>query len=772
MGVKMGEESEHRQSKVKNFYEKHIKPNLGYWIIMVVLVCIVLNPLLVPNDTYTQKVGDWRQHQATFYHVYDAITKEQTLPLWTSVGDSGTPFCAIPDKQCFYIPTILMGLIFGPVTGFNYSIIIHIILAGIFMFILTEFFTQSKRAAFVAGLLYMFNPFLLTTQAHWKPSFMWLPLILFLIIKAFREKNWLPYTLASAICLTIFLYSGAIFMFYYFCIFLAFFFMYDLITHWSRGAMKKKVLIALVIGILLLGFSLVKILPFMEWSESINRAQGLSIDQARGKPLALGTFVPVLIMGYNYKKFTVQLGAAGFMLLLMGLWYVKKKPNKYLVFLIGATAANIIFAWGIGYNFFYEWLPGLKVQRGIIRSLFLYAFTGSIIAGFGTVYLLDYAKEKLKGKKMKIAYAVLVIVVLVNIIVFSSFLGRYPVFEPFDLPMKENNFVQFLEERHDPLDPYRFHVFDVKGIDFNDINEATVPLGLEDIYHQLGAFWIPEYFHNFLALKFINPANSLGVLNVKYISSSKEINASGLEFVEKLEEWPDAAPDFIDGPYVYENKNVLPRTFTVDHGILMIGRKDQANEVARQLIVQPWFDIKKIILITGDKEKVDDYSLTFLRNFDGIIVLEGSITKNSYRTLQQYKDEGGVIFPDVTAQETQFNIKKLQNLTQSLPSSLIPLKLKEKRSNSRAIQIGDKKGTFLVISEKLHMFPGWKVSVDDAPTKLLRADAVISAIILPENAKQVEFSYMPSSYRKGIIAFIITLILLILMPFIIKKVTR
>ena len=61
-------------------------------------------------------------------------------------------------------------------------------------------------------------------------------------------------------------------------------------------------------------------------------------------------------------------------------------------------------------------------------------------------------------------------------------------------------------------------------------------------------------------------------------------------------------------------------------------------------------------------------------------------------------------------------------------------------------------------------YPGWKVFVDGAQKKLLRANHFFRAVELPAGNHSVEFVYDPLSFKIGLLISLLTAALLIAVP--------
>jgi hypothetical protein len=140
-----------------------------------------------------------------------------------------------------------------------------------------------------------------------------------------------------------------------------------------------------------------------------------------------------------------------------------------------------------------------------------------------------------------------------------------------------------------------------------------------------------------------------------------------------------------------------------------------------------------------------------------VILLQNSIDQNSFLLLQQYKDFGGKIFPDILDNKNAFDISEISSLLKSFKGELI-----EADSNMispNEIELTTENKGFLVLSEKFAMFEGWSAEKNGNNVDILMADAVISSVYV-DSPGTIKFKYRPKSFNLGLMISLITLLII------------
>jgi hypothetical protein len=77
------------------------------------------------------------------------------------------------------------------------------------------------------------------------------------------------------------------------------------------------------------------------------------------------------------------------------------------------------------------------------------------------------------------------------------------------------------------------------------------------------------------------------------------------------------------------------------------------------------------------------------------------------------------------------------------------------------VQTNSSKPQLLLLSDAY--YPGWQVTIDGIPTELFQADGLFRGVVLPVGIHEVEFSFVPQSFRLGMTMTAVGLSLLILL---------
>jgi hypothetical protein len=748
-----------------------IKENLPFIFLIVVLGLIYFHPYL--SASATKHSGDWRlSHQNTIVIMDQALDEYRTIPFWTSLVDSGMPFFAIPDKPFFYPPILLLLFFFGAVFSMNILLVLHLILAGFSMFLLGNYLFNNKYAALISSLIFMFSTSIVTAPPFWTYATAWVPLVALFLIKSFEEKDKkILNSIITGVLLAMILLSGGILQVYFTLIFFFGFFIFYkfLIAKNKINFLYKTFILMLIILAIFFGLSLVKLLPSIEWSSLTNRGIGLSIEDSKGHDISFIDILTIHFLGEGDGAY--RLGITGSIFMVLSFFYFYKEKEKKTLFFILLMIINLLFTSGFLYSLWWKIIPALSQQRHIVRSLFIYTFSASILAGYGFIVIYNKIK-KYNFKKFIFIFTIIICLILFDLIVLSFIPKHYPDLENFNEIIEKNELVNYLQKQEKP---FRFHVFHVRGIDHNDIEVATVPLKLEETSQGFGAFWFNDYLHGFMSLAYYESyshyAKVMGIINVKYIISADKLNISGLEFMKEFEEYDRAHPDFTDGPYLYYNNQYIPRASFSEKGILIIGSQEYSDNLIRTLILQKSFNASKFAIIRGDKPSIDDYSLKFLTNFDSIFLGDGQITENSLESLKRYKRLGGKIFPDVLEGKNSISLEDINIIFSDINGSLNEIKNIKFKQNSIKLNLNETKSNILILSERLTLFPGWDCYVDGSISKIYRANGIISALIIDKDSKEVYCKYIPKYFISGLVLFILTSFFIVgyITHYIIKK---
>lgn len=718
--------------------------------IIAALAILAMAPFLQPN--VSQHSGDWRLiHQTTPIIMKEAMMEHHTLPLWTRYIESGIPFLAIPDKPFTYLPLLALLAILNPYNALNWGLVLNLIFAGFAMYALAFYLTKNKESSLVAALLWSVGRYMLAEPPSWLFAAAWVPLVFLFTIKAIREKHWLTWSVLSAISLSMMVHAGGVFQFFVTGLFLAPLFLFEMFK--QRPTFGKIAKLALV-GVIIIGFffglSAIRLLPYQEWVGFTNRETDLPIEQTSKGHLTLGTIIPQLVKGDGPS----QAGIIGTIFLLLSIAEYRRTKDKNIILLWIFVVGILIIASAIFHGFFYNYVPGFSKQRGLIRNLFVFSFAAALLGAYGYQYVVSKIRRPIAPKVMIIAMAILGMLIYADTLASGY---EYPDLEPAEKIINDNPIINFVAQQPGY---FRMHQYEIRGIDYNDVQALTIPLGIETLYGHYGGLWMPFFVNEYLSVGLQDPAKIWGMLNVRYLTSSQELNLSGFIFVKKFDEDPTAFPDFADGPYLYENSLVLPRAFSAKEAILVVGEDDAAKQAVYWMILQGAFNSSSSIVVQG-RQSITSYSAEELSRYNVILLVQGSLDGTAPVQLRKWVESGGILLPDVTAGKQEISQDEVRDALRRSGKLIQEQNIVEYRQNSVEVEAPGK--AFLVMSEKYAWLDQWNQgwtarAAEGTELPILKADGGISAVWVPEDTT-VTFRYRPRPYVLGKFITFITIVL-------------
>ncbi|MBR9700127.1 YfhO family protein [Candidatus Woesearchaeota archaeon] len=692
-------------------------------------------------------------------------------PLWYPFGFSGSPFLMkpVPGPDSFLgILLFLMPTVFAV----KWTFVLYFLLAGISMFSFMVYLKVDKRFALIAALVYMLN-------GHMSKIMTWgwmttvggyaiLPLAFLFGMKTLKEKGWIKNGMITGVILAIFLrFSTDMKVPYWFALLFGLYMVYNLITSPSKQLLKKTVIVAALMFLVFFGLSAHRILPNIDFIKDSSRGDTpwelSSTRQLQYTSMWNRLVEPVYEGMPQVRRVGTgdHLGIIAFIFALAAIFY-RIRDKRVLFFTLGALFSLMITSNTFSlYRIFWNILPLFKSLRYMDRSLFLFSFCMSILAGFGAKALYD----KIKLPKRPV-YIGMVILIVVNLAVFgfSPYTYGREEWSDADKAIEDNHILKELSEKGGL---FRIQTLETRGIDWGT-DFWNVPFRLEHIY-QYDTMWYPPYMNTYLGVSFSDPAKFWGMLNVKYVTSQQQVNMTGFTFKKKFPDCADCFPDTEPwskawGPYLFENERFLPRAYIVDDAVLVIGSDDAVLQTIYGMMLSPSFDPKKAVMIKG-RQTIDHYSGEELARYAAVVLTPGTIGSDSPPILEAYKAQGGVLMPDILAGQNTMGQEEVNTFFESLNGSFEPIDDADVIMHSfdkREILLKDQKG-FMVYSEKFSLFDGWRVKDSSKnDLELLNADGVITGVYV-DGQDSVTFSYSPGSYRIGLTITLLTIVLLVLL---------
>lgn len=337
-----------------------------------------------------------------------------TFPLWNPYFNSGHPLFATLQPGVIY-PFSVFYLIFPFHHVFNYIIIVHFALGGIFTFWLMRAQNASREAAYVSAVVFMFGGYLMSVHNVLSTllSVIWTPLF-FLVFFAGLVKNDLRWAAgAGLVGVAMFLGGGVEVCYLVFgLVLLMVLFPWMALDEGRWPPLKKRLLHYLVFCAVFFGVSAVQLIPFLELGRFSLRASGVPYYQAVTwslHPRDLIEFFTPDLYGYrnrgikaywenqNWLK-TFYLGSAPFLLS----WFFFRQRNRKTQGYLIVVLISMLLAFGgnsLFYPYLFEYFPFMDKWRYPVKFIFMTVFAVCLAAGFG----YDLLKKEIQNQSRFVA---------------------------------------------------------------------------------------------------------------------------------------------------------------------------------------------------------------------------------------------------------------------------------------------------------------------------------------------------------------------------------
>jgi len=394
----------------------------------------------------------------TFYlgmkkFLYDEVRLHHEIPYWNPYIFGGMPFWAHFESTIFY-PLGFLFYILSPEKAYGYTMFLHFLLAGFFMYLLTRSLGVSEAGGFVASAVFACNGFLMAILflGHMSPveSYIWLPLVIYFVNRAVHaDRIWRDAIIAGALWGVQILAGAPQDAFYTFLASALFLLCMVRGDQALRSAGLRLLSIALLLFFVGAGLSCIQILPALEL---INESVRAALDSYEWSTLAsypLEGIITVLLPHFfgNYADGSVwvsntpwslpqqNLYTGILSLVLLGFVSSQEKVDKRVMGFGGLVAiVSLLLAFGHNtpiYKIVYL-LPGFDRFRAPSKIMVLWAFSMALLAGIGMDGLFSYLRKGSIRRLYPILLSIFFLAVLVVVFHYAPF-AVFKVFAPFVL---------------------------------------------------------------------------------------------------------------------------------------------------------------------------------------------------------------------------------------------------------------------------------------------------------------------------------------------------
>mgnify|MGYP007059381025 CR=1 FL=1 len=373
-----------------NFFHK--RPTLSFTFLLTLLAALFLHRVLFPAEGMALAGLDVRSLFLPWWEFARTAVLSGHLPLWDANSFSGYPFLSNPQVALFYPlnwPLLLLPVRFA----LSWHVLVHLVIAGLGMFLLVQHLSGSRAGAWLAALTFAFSGFmaariwaghigLIATDA-------WLPwLLLGTAWSVQRRTIWAA--VVAGVPLALAILAGHTTSLLYIGLAWGLFAVYLLWTTPERRLVVRQVAILALLGLLLAGVQLV---PLAEFSTVSSRAAEPTFDFATAYSLPPSHIITWLLpeffgeptrAGYwsvpAFDELTYYVG----LLPLLGVALALRRPTRLGWFYLALIVLGFLLAlgsYGFLYGIFYDFLPPFRLARAPGRAAFLLVFALPALLG-------------------------------------------------------------------------------------------------------------------------------------------------------------------------------------------------------------------------------------------------------------------------------------------------------------------------------------------------------------------------------------------------------
>ncbi|MDY6863949.1 MAG: YfhO family protein [Thermodesulfobacteriota bacterium] len=721
--------------------------------------------------------------------------KNFSLPLWNPYLLSSQPLIATLQPAVFY-PLHVIYFLLPFDKAFNYIIVFHYFLAGIFTYILMKKLKASDTAGIIAAVTFMLSGYLLSVHNLLSTllSVAWVPLLLLLYFAVFLTRD-IKYSIFAAVAAgMMFFAGGAIVVYVTFLIILlltsfpGLFFQKE-----QRPPIKLRFFYLVVFMVLFLCISAIQLLPFLELVNLSGRADGFSYTDATIWSLhpkdIIQFFIPDFF-GYqlrpneywNNQSWLKSLYLGSIPFLLSTFFFIKRGGRQ--IFFAMLMIIPLILAMGKHtpfYALFFHYVPFMDKIRYPVRFLFLSVFVISISSGLGYDYLKEGIKKRDNAVK-NLIYVILALgvagVLLLSLLVFfdgqTAHLLKIKGFGPphyNDIGINLHNIKRLLIISI-LLGLVLWVSVRVK-MSNRLLSSGIIGLLIFDLFFGNLGFYdrIPagDYHKNSSVMDFVLSDRTLFRIFVTPLTMrARSIPVkSGSGHIERVVlDKEKIVPGYGLERGIFDASGLgvlVERRFSNISTLIASAPKADSTNLLDMMNVKyvisvpeiksPRFNLEWEVSPFSTEEIKDTNSRTTIKIYRNLDCQPRAFLVDGYRILskedefkdvlssREFKPKETVLLEeeaeDINKLRDDFNCKDIGE----------EVKILEYRNNSILLRVSLPEAKFLFLSELY--YPGWKAYVDGKEKKIYRANYAFRAVFLNPGIHQIEFIYRPWTFRLG-----------------------
>lgn len=350
--------------------------------------------LFFPEIFFLQKgflSGDHRLQHFPWFAFYANSIKKGALPWWTSFNQCGFPLLAEGQIGAFYPLNFLFAFFLPLRWAYNYEILLHFWLGGVFFFLYGRKIGLGPLASFFATLIFLFGSsqggffYNVTSQR----VLIWYPLSLILVHRLIDREKW-----SEALGLGVIFALAAVAGYQQYAVYSIAFSSFYFLLLWLMG--KRNLRVILLFGISLAFSFLVAIpqwLPFLELARYSSR---LNVSESFAYQGSMNPLGPLTLFFPNWEGFLNCELYVGILGIFFALYALTGKKDRETYFHLCLAFLALALAGG-QYSPLYLALVKLTKFYGFripVKFLFFTGFSLAVLTGKGMEKVLCRSSQK------------------------------------------------------------------------------------------------------------------------------------------------------------------------------------------------------------------------------------------------------------------------------------------------------------------------------------------------------------------------------------------
>jgi hypothetical protein len=677
-----------------------------------------------------------------------------SFPHWNPYTFGGMPFFAATHTGILYPTNLLLSFLPLGRGAFWYalelSIVLHIFIAGITMFMFCRYRSLSRLSSLFASVSYMLCGFFVVHIIHSLMLYIlaWLPLIMLFMHRGVQKDKKTDF-IGAGLVLGVTIFAGHPQVTFYEFLFLGAFALY-LLLYVSEKRLSHGMLLSLMF-VIAGGLAMVLLLPAAELSKESTRVSWTFQMASEGSMSfrQLSTLIiPKLFGGTNapnpwreelsfwlndsfhsgYWTFWETTFYTGLAVMVFGIvQFIHVRRSKFTLFCALWCALSLGIALGSHfplYRLLFTYVPGFGTFRVPARIL----FTWNILLPFLAARTIDEMKDPEARRRLLVPLAVGgAICLCVGLSVVSGFAANF-------CP-------EFMNET------YKNYA----------IKQSTIMLAIL----AAGAGATALYFRSVLSHRAFKGA-MLAVLCADLFIFGMDyhiVQYGAAEYFSRNRE--------LAGYLSAENKKELFRTKMREGGVMLLDRNQGMMDKIFLLEGYNPLNLSRKNIPASPQAQLDLLNVKYAIRIDSTRGTAGLVENPTFLPRAKMYYEAMVFSDDSLVKQYQqspeFRYRNCVTLTEqpsiALPGDTLPVPNKvavTRYENNRIdLSVSTEKNGILLLSEI--WYPAWKVLVDGKKAVLRRADYSFRAVEIEKGEHRVTFEYASNAFSRGVIVSLLTL---------------